>query len=386
MKILFLDQTGKLGGAEMSLMDIVKVYQASCSVGLFEDGPFRSLLEQQNVLVQILSNEGIQVRKNSSFIKSLSSIGQVIPLIAEIIRLGEQHDVIYANTSKALVLGAIASAVSKRPLIYHLRDILSEAHFSLSNRRLLTALSNLYASVVITNSEASRSAFIKAGGRQEIAEVVYNGFEPERYQHNGAQRSQTRQELGLADRFVVGHFSRLSPWKGQHILIDALLHCEKDVTALLVGDALFGEQQYVKQLHQQVEQAGLQERVKFLGFRSDVPQLMNACDLVAHTSTAPEPFGRVIVEAMLCGVPVVASGTGGAVELVEHERTGWLVPPDHPIALSKVIHHCVHHPHEALTIAQQAQAEARNRFHLTETHRQIDRLVQQVASGWIKKR
>jgi glycosyltransferase involved in cell wall biosynthesis len=52
---------------------------------------------------------------------------------------------------------------------------------------------------------------------------------------------------------------------------------------------------------------------------------MAACDLVTHTSTAPEPFGRVIVEAMLCGTPVIAAGAGGATELIEHGKTGWLI-------------------------------------------------------------
>ncbi|MEG4172930.1 glycosyltransferase [Microcoleus sp. S13_D1] len=62
---------------------------------------------------------------------------------------------------------------------------------------------------------------------------------------------------------------------------------------------------------------GLEDRVNFLGFRSDIPQLMAICDLVAHTSTAPEPFGRVIVEAMLCGRPIVAAQSGWAIELIE---------------------------------------------------------------------
>ena len=106
--------------------------------------------------------------------------------------------------------------------------------------------------------------------------------------------------MGLGDRFVIGHFSRLSPWKGQHILLEALVHCPADVVAILVGDALFGEQDYVQTLKAQVESLGLQNRVHFLGFRSDIVPLMHACDVVAHTSTAPEPFGRVIAEAMLC--------------------------------------------------------------------------------------
>ena len=81
---------------------------------------------------------------------------------------------------------------------------------------------------------------------------------------------------------------------------------------LLVGDALFGEYEYLEQLHHQVKRLGLGDRVHFLGFRSDIPQLMSLCDLIAHTSTAPEPFGRVIVEGMLCGKPVVAAAAATA--------------------------------------------------------------------------
>ncbi len=62
---------------------------------------------------------------------------------------------------------------------------------------------------------------------------------------------QLRQQLGLEGKFVVGHFSRLAPWKAQHILIAALAQCPPEVTAILVGDALFGEQDYVQKLHQQ---------------------------------------------------------------------------------------------------------------------------------------
>jgi len=62
---------------------------------------------------------------------------------------------------------------------------------------------------------------------------------------------------------VVGHFSRLSPWKGQHILIQALNHCSDDMIAFFVGDALFGEQEYIQQLHQQVTELELGDRFAF---------------------------------------------------------------------------------------------------------------------------
>lgn len=380
MNILFLDQSGKLGGAELSLLDVASAVRDRCLVGLLADGPFRQTLEQRQIPVKVLADQSLQVRKDSTLWQSLKSLGQIVPLVSQIARLSYDYDLIYANTPKAFVMGAIASALTQRPLIYHLRDILSAEHFSQTNLRLAIWFANQFASLVIANSAATQQAFIQAGGKAEIIKVVYNGFEPKSYSSSISAVSELRQQLNLADQFVVGHFSRLSPWKGQHVLIEALTHCPETVTVLLVGDALFGEQDYVEQLHQQVEQLGLGDRVRFLGFRSDVPQLMSMCNLVAHTSTAPEPFGRVIVEAMLCGTPVVAAAAGGVVELIEHGKTGWLMPPSDALKLADIIQQCQSQPERAIAISHQAQQSASQRFNLETTNQQIAHLLKQVVS------
>ena len=374
MKILFLDQSGKPGGAELCLIDVAKPYRDSCLVGLFIDGAFRQLLEQQQIPVEVLATEAIKVRKESSLIQSLSSVTALLPLIAKVVQKARQYDLIYANTQKALVVGALASFFSRRPLVYHLHDILSTDHFSPTNLKVAVTLANRFASLVIANSQASQAAFLAAGGRSDIIDVVYNGFDPEVYQFDRTN-SQLKTQLELDGKFIVGHFSRLSPWKGQHILIEALTYCPKNVTAIFVGDALFGEQDYVEQLHKQVAELGLEDRVKFLGFRSDVPQLMAICDLVAHTSIAPEPFGRVIVEAMLSGIPIVAAQSGGAIELIEPGINGFLVPPDQPQQLAEVINTCHNQPKSTIAIAKSAQEMATRRFHQTNIDRQIADLL-----------
>jgi glycosyltransferase involved in cell wall biosynthesis len=375
MKILFLDQSGKPGGAELCLIDIAKPYRNSCLVGLFVDGSFRQLLEQQQIPVEVLATEAIKVRKESSLTQSLSSVTALLPLIAKVVQKARQYDLVYANTQKALVVGALASFLSRRPLVYHLHDILSTDHFSPTNLKVAVTLANRFASLVIANSKASQAAFLEAGGRSDIIDVVYNGFEPEVYQSDHSKISQLKTQLELEGQFIVGHFSRLSPWKGQHILIKALTYCPKEVTAILVGDALFGEQDYVQQLQKQVAELGLEARVKFLGFRSDIPQLMAICDLVAHTSTAPEPFGRVIVEAMLCGRPIVAAQSGGAIELIEPGINGFLVPPGMPHQLAEVINTCHTQPEYTIAIAQSAYEMASRRFHQTNIDRQIADLL-----------
>lgn len=384
MNILFLDQSGKAGGAELCLLDIATYWHDSsgclpsdrCLVGLFEDGSFRQLLEEHSIPVQVLSHQPIQVRKESGLAAGLQSVGQLLPLMARVVALARAFDAIYANTQKALVVGAIASFLSDRPLVYHLHDILSPEHFSATNRKIAIALANR-ANLVIANSQASRDAFVEAGGRSELVQVVYNGFRVEKYCQN-FDTGQLRAELGLAGRFVVGHFSRLSPWKGQHVLLEALPHCAEEVTVMFVGDALFGEQAYVQSLHQQVERLNLQDRVRFLGFRANVIPLMHLCDVVAHTSTAAEPFGRVIVESMLCGKPTIAAKAGGALELVDHGITGWLVAPKDVASLAQTIEYYRLHPEERTAIAQTAQLQARQRFNLATTNEQIINLLNSI--------
>ncbi|MGI0483921.1 glycosyltransferase [Pantanalinema rosaneae CENA516] len=377
MKILFLDQSGQPAGAELCLLDIAKSYRDRCLVGLFTDGPFHQLLEQQQIPVQVLASKAISVRKESTWLQGLSSLGQLLPLIVKVAQLSQHYDVIYANTQKALVVGALASRLSRRPLVYHLHDILSADHFSAANRRLAVTLANQCASLVITVSQATQAAFIAAGGRPELTAIVHNGFNPQAYDCDRQQVDRLKHQLGLNGRFVVGHFSRLSPWKGQHVLLEALEFCPEPVTALLVGDALFGEQEYVQTLQAQVAAKGLLDRVQFLGFQSDIVPLMHVCDVITHTSIAPEPFGRVIVEGMLCGRPVIASQLGSALELVNSGIPCWLVPPGNAADLAAAINHCRTNWQQVNAIAQQAQQQVSQRFHLDRTNHQIAQLLNQ---------
>jgi len=375
MKIFFLDQSGKPGGAELCLLDLVKAMPGQCMVGLLEDGPFRKLLEEAKIAVRVFDDQSLQVRKGSGLRQGISSLGKLIPLANRIAVEARNYDAIYANTPKALVVGALACSLSRRPLIYHLHDIISADHFSYINRRLLILLANQFTCLVIANSQASLAALKEEGGRANLARVVYNGFDPSVYQIDSTVSGALRTELGINNQFVVGHFSRLSPWKGQHVLLKALAKCPEQVGALFVGDDLFGEADYVSHLHFLVKELDLAHRVKFLGFRSDIPHLMSACDLVVHSSTAPEPFGRVIVEAMLSGTPIIAAAAGGAMELVEHGKTGWLCPPEDDDKLAELI--CQSWKQNELTraVSKQAQLVAQRRFCINTVNQKIINLL-----------
>jgi glycosyltransferase involved in cell wall biosynthesis len=370
MTILFLDQSGKLGGAELCLLDIAEPYRSSCHVALLADGPFRAALEQRQIPVSILHDRPIAVHKDSNWLAQLAGASQLLPTIRRTIALARTCDLIYANTPKALVIGAIAAAICNRPLIYHLHDILSADHFSDSNLRLLVTLANR-ADRVIANSIAAQTAYRAIGGSRPCS-VIYNGFDINPPLPSGTEIADRRRRIGAdQDAFVIGHFSRLSPWKGQDVLIDALQNCPANVQVLLVGAALFGEDDYAAQLRTQVDRLGLGDRVHFLGFQDDIAAWMSACDLVVHSSTAPEPFGRVIVEAMLCRRPVIAAAAGGALEILD-DTCGWLTQPGDSQALAAAITDAYDHPDKRQRFTDRGYQQARSRFGLASIRQQTD--------------
>ena len=141
-------------------------------------------------------------------------------------------------------------------------------------------------------------------------------------------RADVRRELGLADGdFVACNVGRIVPWKGQDDFLHAMatvVQREPRAKALIVGkppptpDAT----RYYAALQRLVEELALQEHVIFTGFRRDIPSLMSAADVNVHSASEPEPFGRVIVEAMLSGAPVIATKAGGPLDIVDDGADG----------------------------------------------------------------
>jgi glycosyltransferase involved in cell wall biosynthesis len=118
-----------------------------------------------------------------------------------------------------------------------------------------------------------------------------------------------------------------------------------------------------------------------MGFRSDVPALMTACDIVVHTSISPEPFGRVIVEGMLAERPVVATSAGGAVEIVEHQRTGHLVPPNDPTTLTKTLTSLLDQPLESERMAQRGRVRAQEVFSIPKMIEGVQEAIDGAVAG-----
>ncbi|NJK56502.1 MAG: glycosyltransferase family 4 protein [Pleurocapsa sp. SU_5_0] len=364
-RILFVDHTAVMGGAELSLFDLATAYADTSKVLLFQDGILRQRLEQAGVEVKIapVSNTMLNLR-TSGGLSSLATIPELWSIAGYIAREAKGYDLILANSQKAFITTALASLRGSPVIVWHLRDILTAKHFSQVNRLVAVLLANQFAAKVLVNSQATGQAFVAAGGKEKLTRVVYNGFDPQKFDLvNFDDVKKIRDQLGIGNTFLVGLFSRFSYWKGQHVLLEAIKHLPK-VHVLLVGTALFGEQEYVAELKTLAEIPELKGRVHWLGFRDDIPILMKACNIIAHTSTEPEPFGRVIVEGQLAQKPVIASAAGGALELIKDGVNGYLYPPGDAIALSKLIEKLIEDPSLAKTLGQQGYANAKQNFSL----------------------
>jgi glycosyltransferase involved in cell wall biosynthesis len=337
LRILFVDQTGQLGGGELSLLDVIKNSTHESEVALFSDGPFRRVLEDIHVPVHLLSlGKADEIRREATLASALSGAPALLKLRNELASLSRGFDVIYANSQKAFLIGALARK-KRQSLIWHLRDMLTADHFSPFMRKAAVLTGNFWASTIVVNSEATLESFVQAGGRRDKTIVVYNGIDPKPFDAvRDSDVERLREDLGLKGAFVVGVFGRLSPWKGQHVAIEAVSSLP-DVHIIIVGEALFGEQSYADELRLQPLRQGIGARVHFLGFRRDIPTLMKLVDVVLHSSTAPEPFGRVVVEAMLAERPVIAARAGGVVEIVEDGKNGLLVTPGSSPEISSAI-------------------------------------------------
>ena len=178
------------------------------------------------------------------------------------------------------------------------------------------------------------------GMRPPEYNVVYDGLDVEEFRPTRAS-ADVREELGIdPDAPVVGVVGNIQEWKGQRVLLEAMVEIVKThpkAVALVVGAAHRSGRNYADGLRRFVEKNGLARNVIFTGERADVGDVMNGMDVVAHTSVRGEPFGRVIIDGMCVGKPVVATRAGGVPEFVSDGDNGLLVPAGVAQALADVL-------------------------------------------------
>ena len=375
-RLVFVSHTGAVSGAERVLIDVVKAFPDS-SAFVFEDGALAGLLRSSGLSVKVAVNGQslAGVRRSNSLFSAMPLLGSLARLIWELRGETRQFDVIYANSQKAFTLSALSCVFTRKTLVWHLHDILSAAHFGAKQLKMQVFLANRFAKLVIVPSVAAADAFVAAGGRASLVKVVANGVTAA---SESRSKLQLRADLSLPDGPLIGVFSRLAAWKGQEIVIRAVARCP-EVTAIIAGDALFGERAYAGRLKQLVRELNLESRVQFLGQRGDVQQLMRAMDIVVHPSVDAEPFGLTLVEAMLAHVPVIASNAGASSEILESGKAGGLVAAGDVDALAAAIQNVIADAPRLAPQLDYAQKRAETVYAVAGMQNSIRNLLQNVA-------
>jgi glycosyltransferase involved in cell wall biosynthesis len=213
--------------------------------------------------------------------------------------------------------------------------------------------------------------------------VVPNGVDLSAY-HPGRVEGRLRAELGLGrDAVIVGYLGRIVPWKGIDVLVDAariVLQQRREVHFCIVGENPVGATRDLRaEYQQQAVRHGIEGHVHFLGFREDVRPYLRDFDLLALPSRQPEPFGRVNIEAMAMGVPVIATAQGGPLEIIEDGVDSFLVPPGDAEALACKVLSVLSDPEARRRVGARAREKVCRRFDAARVAGEIGGIIGEVA-------
>lgn len=277
-------------------------------------------------------------------------------------------DIVHVNGARSMLYAGTAARNSNIPCVWHVRVIERDKILDRIRARLATG--------IVVNSKAVMESLKPFLPDDKKTTVIYNGLDIDTIA--SAQAIELRKEFAFPNAPVILGAGRLTPWKGFHdlILACAALKAENiPHSCLIVGDALPDEKGYEKSLKKLVADLGL-TNVKFAGWRDNLYAIMKSSDLFVLPSHG-EPFGRVIIEAWACGLPVAATDEGGPKELITHGTDGILVQPGNIEQLADTIAELLADAGLRLRLAEQALKKAGS-FTIAEHTKKIIEFYRQI--------
>ncbi|MEV0355804.1 glycosyltransferase family 4 protein [Nocardia sp. NPDC050697] len=354
---VFLTHTAAPSGAELATLRLLTALRAGTAVRpsalLTADGPLVELLRARDIPVT--------VQRNDFDSRSLTIAGsgplRLVGGALELVRLGRalgdtlrraDADVLVAQSTKALLMGAVAARRAGIPLVWQVHDRISADYFGRVLAFALRVLGRWAARGVVANSRATLSTLAT---RRRPAVVAYPGIEETAVPPREPQRPAGDVRIVMA--------GRLTEWKGQDVLLRALaLTAHRPAALTLVGGTFFDEEEYRARLEELA--AELPFPVEFTGHVADPGPYLADADIAVHCSVTAEPFGQVVVEAMRAGCAVLAAAAGGPTEIVRPELDGILVPPGDPAALAAALDRLAADPALRTRLATAAVERARD--------------------------
>ncbi len=269
----------------------------------------------------------------------------------------QKADLLYLNNDFiANLSGVIAGWMIGRPVVIHERDI-PAPHSRLA--QWLIRWTERFLAI----SGPVRQALLDMGVPLERITMVPEGLDLNLYHLRPAEEvAALREKMGVdAGQGLIVMVGMIMEWKGQHVLVESakeILARHPDTRFVIIGETPPGREEYLHKLQDRVEILGLGEAIEFIGYRDDIPLYAQAADAVVHASISPEPFGRVVIEAMVMGTPIVATSIGAPPEIVKDGVTGFLVPPSDPERLAEVLNKILDDPDFRAQVGHAARQDA----------------------------
>jgi glycosyltransferase involved in cell wall biosynthesis len=385
-RICFYSVATHLGGGERSMLDLI--------LGLAAAGEFLPIVlvpQPEGPLVEVLKKNKIdyavlpmprlflRVSRERKFASAFYALGAIPALLLYLLLVRQMvrriaPRLIHTNGIKCHLLGALVGNSLGLPVVWHIRDIIQPGF----TRRLLGLCLFLYRPFLVCNSGASALPFAS----YDRSRVIYNGFawpEP-REAPNLRLKTQAGEKT-----VILGIVGVLARWKGQDLFLELgarLKAAGVDVRLIVVGGKIYdtvGDATFAEELRTKAEELGISQQTLFTGFVENPLDYVRQFQALVHCSIRPEPFGRVIVEAMSCGVPVIASRAGGVVEIIESGVDGLLYEAGKLDDLFSATKNLLDHPELAAQMAGRARAKAQERFSLAAHVGAIASLYRQIS-------
>ena len=320
-KILIAHSSNDLYGASKVLVSIIDIFiKNGFKVYLIlpNNGPLNNneIIKKTNLKI---INLGVFRKKYFNFFGLINRLYFIIKSFLYIKKFlkRNQIDLVYTNTS-TLISPSIAAKFAGIPSIFHIHEI---PNGNPIYSRFITAFLNVFPREIICVSKSVYDFWIPNGLKKSKAKIIYNGFNIKK------SKSKTLSN----DKIVFTSVSRIIPYKGHSLMIrifDILCKKNKNIYLQIVGDTLPEYQKYLNELKLDVRKRGLNNKIKFLGFRNDITSILDKSNFFIHTPISPDPLPTVIFEAIKCKTPVITNNLGGAYEILDEGNNGLIIKND----------------------------------------------------------
>lgn len=377
-KVIFLHSSSELYGASKILIYVIEIFRNlgySTLLVLPGEGPFRVEVEKRGIEVSII-NLGILRRKYFNPFGILNRIRKFLKAYRYLNELHkkEPFTLVYSNTL-AVIVGAIFAKRNKVTHIWHIHEMINSPKFLV--RFLARQIDATEPRpIVVSESVAKHWSKLLANVKPE---VIHNGIDYTPFL-NGTEGLFAK--TGLPEnRKIVTMIGRVNPGKGQLFFLQMAKEVIKehpDALFLIVGDPYPGYEYILEEIGAYIQDNALGKHVMDLGFRSDVPNLLKCSQVFVLPSVLPDSFPTVVLEAMAAAKPVVATKSGGAMEMLIEGETGFLIDIEDVKTGSEHISYLLNHPDQAKEMGLKGRERVLEEFSYGQFAQKMEKYICQI--------